>query len=112
MNDLHPSLTLTMEEEKYNKFPFLALLVERCSSAFLTCIYRKPTFTGVYLGRDAFAPKSRKVNLIKCFTFMALKIFSDSKIKSEFGQIRNLFLSNGYPEEVIADTINCEQVQE
>ena len=28
------------------------------------------------------------------------------QIKSEFEQIINLFLSNGYPEEVIVDTIN------
>ena len=34
-------------------------------------------------------PKSRKVNLIKCHTFSALKICSDNKIKSEFEQFRN-----------------------
>ena len=45
-------------------------------------------------------------NLIKCLTFRALKVCSDSKIKSEFEQIKNQFLSNGYPEEIIADTIN------
>ena len=27
-------------------------------------IYRKPTFTGLYLSWDAFAPKSRKLNLL------------------------------------------------
>ena len=39
-------------------------------------------------------------------TFRALKICSDNKIKSKFEQIENLFLGNGYPEEVIVDTIN------
>ena len=62
-------------------------------------------FTGLYLGWDAFAPNSRKINLIKCLTFR-VKICSDNKIKSKFEQIKNLFLSNGYPEEVIVDTIN------
>ena len=95
-----------MEEEKDNKLPFLDVLVERCSSAFLTCIYRKPTSTGLYLIWDDLAPKSRKVSLIKCLTFSALKICSDSKIKSEFEKIKNLFLSNWHLEEVIADTIN------
>ena len=95
-----------MEEKKDDKLPFLDVLVKHCSSAFLTCIYQKPVFTGLYLSWDAFAPKSRKVNLIKCLTFRALKICSDSKNKSEFKQIKNLFLSNGYHEEVIADTIN------
>ena len=95
-----------MDEEKDNKLPFLCVLVERRSFAYVTRIYRKPTFTGLYLSWDAFAPKSRKVNLIKCFTFRVLKICSDNKIKSEFEQIKNLFLSYGYPEEVIVDTIN------
>ena len=94
LNDVHPSLT------------FLDVLVDCCWSAFLTCIYRNPTFTMLYLSWDAFAPKYRKVPLIKCLTFRALKICTDSKIKSEFEQIKNLLLSNGYPKEVIADTIN------
>ena len=95
-----------MEEEKDNKLLLLDVLVERCSSAFLTCIYRKPRFTGLYLSWHAFASKSRKVNLIKCLTFRALNICSHSRIINEFEQIKNLFLSNGYPEEVIVDTIN------
>ena len=95
-----------MDEEKDNKLPFLDVLVECYSFAFITSIYRKPTFTGLYLSLDAFALKSRKVNLFKCLTFKALKICSDNKIKSEFEQIKNLFLGNGYPEEVIVDTIN------
>ena len=57
------------------------------------------------MSRDTFAPKSRKVNLIECLTFRALKICSD-KIKSEFEQIKNSFLGNGYSEEYILDTIN------
>ena len=67
--------------------------------AFVTSLYRKPTFTGLYLSWNAFAPKSRKVNLIMCLTFRILKICSDNKIKSEFEQIKNSFSSNGYPEE-------------
>ena len=75
-------------------------------SAFLTCLCRNLMFTGLYLSWDAFAPKSRKVNLIKCLIFRALKICSDTKIKSEFEPIKNLFLCNGYPEKVIANTLN------
>ena len=73
-----------MDEEKDNNLLFLGV-----SFAFVTFIYRKPTFTGLYLSWDAFAPMSRKVNLIKWLTSKALKICSDYKIKSEFEQIRN-----------------------
>ena len=36
LNDLHPSLSFTMEEENNNKLPFLDVLVERSESVFLT----------------------------------------------------------------------------
>ena len=82
------------------------MLVERSESVFRTSIYRKPTFTGLYLSWDAFAPKSRKVNLIKCLIFRALNICFDSKIEEELKVIRGLFLNIGYLEEVIDDNIN------
>ena len=52
LNDLRPSLTFTMDEEKDNKLTFLDVLVERCLFAFVTCIYRKPTFTSLYKSWD------------------------------------------------------------
>ena len=60
----------------------------------------------VYLSWDAFARKSKKVNLIKYLIFRAFKICLNNKIKSEFEQIKSLFLGNGYPREVIVDPIN------
>ena len=106
LNDLHPSLSFTMEEENCNKLPFLDVLVERGESAFVTSVYRKPTFTGHYLSWDAFAPRSKKLNLIKCLSFRALNICSDCKIEEELKVIKELFLMNGYPEEVIDDNFH------
>ena len=71
-----------MDEEKDNILPFLNALDERRSFAFLSRIYRNPTFTSLYLSWDAFAPKSRKFKLIKCLTFRAFRICSNNKIKS------------------------------
>ena len=95
-----------MEEENNNKLPFLDVLVERCDFSFLTYVYRKPTFTGLYLSWDSFAPRSRKLNLIKCFSFRALNICCDSKIEDDLKAIKEIFINNGYPEEVIDDNIN------
>ena len=38
LNDLHPSLTFTMDEEKDNKLPFLDVLVESHLFTYVTCI--------------------------------------------------------------------------
>ena len=53
-----------------------------------------------------FAPRSRKLNLIKCLSFRTLNICSDSKVEEERKVIKELFPINGYPEEVIDDNIN------
>ena len=95
-----------MEEENSNKLPFLDVLVERGETSFLTSVYRKPTFTVLYLSWDELALMSRKLNLIKCLSFRALNICSDSKIKEELKVIKEIFINNGYPVEVIDDNIN------
>ena len=106
LNDLHPSLSFVMEEEKSNKLPFLDVLVERCEFSFLSYIYRKPTYTGLYLSWDSFAPRSKKPKLIKCLSFRALNICCESKIKEELKVIKEIFMNNGYPEEIIDENIN------
>ena len=103
--DLYYSLTFTMGEKKENQLPFLGVLVELRSFAFVTSIYRKPTFTGLYLSWGAFSPKSRKVNLIKCLTFSALIFVQMTGLKVNLNRLKEIFLRNRYPEEVIVDTM-------
>ena len=95
LNELHPSLSFTMEEEKNNKLPFLDMLVERCEFSFPTSVHRKPTFTGLYLCWDSLAPRSRKLNLIRCLSFRAFNICCDSKIEAELKVIKEIFINNG-----------------
>ena len=75
-----------------------------CHSSFLTSVYRKPTFTGLYLDWHSFAPKSRKLNLIRCLSYRALNICSECKIENELRGIKDIFIDNGYPEDVIDST--------
>ena len=83
------------------KYPFLDVLVERGDSSFFTLVYRKPTFTGLYFNWHSFAPKSRKLNLIRCLSYRALNICSECKIDNELRAIRDIFIDNEYPEDVI-----------
>ena len=101
LNQLHSSLSFTIEEENNGQLPFLDVLVERCDSSFLTSVYRKPTFTGLYLDWHSFAPKSRKLNLIRCLSNRSLNICSDCEIENELKAIKDIFIDNGYPEDVI-----------
>ena len=86
-------------------------LVEKCDSSFLTSVYRKPAFTGLYLSCDSFAPRSRKLNLIRCLSYRALNICCDSKMEDELKVIKEIFINNGYPEEVIDDNIKLTVIR-
>ena len=57
LNSLHPSLRFTFEKESNLALPFLDVLVEKSPSKFITSIYRKPTFTGLYLRWNSFSPR-------------------------------------------------------
>ena len=48
LNGMHSSLSFTMEEESNDEISFLDVLVIRDGISFLTTVYRKPTFTGLY----------------------------------------------------------------
>ena len=105
LNQLHSSLSFTMEEESYGQLPFLDVLVERGDFSFPTSVYRKPTFTGQYLDWHSFAPKSRKLNLIRCLSYRVLNICSECKIDNELRAIKDIFIDNGYPEDTIDSNI-------
>ena len=102
---LHSFLRFTMEEENNRELPFLDVLFERRDSSFLISVYRKPTITRLYLCWHSFAPRSKKLNLIRCLSYRALNICSDCKIEDELKVIRDIFINNGYPKEVIDDNI-------
>ena len=93
---LHPSLKVTHEVESNMFLSFLDVLVERIANGgFMTPVYHKPTFTGMYLQWHLHCPVKCKVGLVRCLVNRALRICLDGKLnKLEF--LKELFLRNGY----------------
>ena len=101
LNKLHPSLRFTLEKESNSTLPFLDVLVYKEDSCFLTSVYRKPTFTGLYIRWGSVCPKKRKLNLIKTLVRRALMIFSESKLDSEVCFFTETLCNNGFPEDIV-----------
>jgi len=97
LNGMHPSLFFTMEEESNDKLSFLDVLVLRNGHSFLTTLYRKPTFTGLYIQWQSFSAKRQKLALICSLTTRAKRLCSPSLLPEELEKLRNIFISNGYP---------------
>ena len=88
------SIKFTIEFEQDNVIPFLDILLKRCpNNTFVTSIYRKKTFTGLYTKWDSFTPRKYKINLIRTLTYRCYRICSSaSLLQSALHDLRMLSL--------------------
>ena len=99
---MHPSLKFTVERDSNHRLPFLDVLVHKTPTAFLTCVYRKPTFSGLCTRWDSFCPQQRKINLIKTLVYRGLMISS----KCFLGDEIKFKSKNGYPLSILDSVVN------
>lgn len=92
LNSLHQSLAFTMEVEENHSLLFFNILVEWKDGKFITSVFRKPTFTGLYTSWNSFVQYSKRVNLITTLVDCALMICSTCNPSARVGQDSFLFL--------------------
>jgi len=102
LNAQHPNIRFTIEHEMDNKLPFLDTLVVRGVDSYKTTIYRKKTFTGVYLNWTSLTTKRYKIGLIYCLLDRIWKICSDSDERDvQVEKLRRILERNEYPKFVV-----------
>ena len=98
INTRHPNIEFTYEEEKNNSLSFLDVTITRTHNSFITSIYRKKTFSGVYLNFKSFLPNGYKQGLLFTLLFRAYKISSDySKLHEEIKKLKVIWQKNKFP---------------
>ena len=106
----HGNTQFTIDFENNQQIPFLDVSVKRLDNSFLTSIYRKKTFTGLYTKWDSFTPRKYKINFIRTLTYRCLRICSSSSLlQSALNDIKDLLSRNGYPRGVVTymnDVVN------
>ena len=97
-DSLHKIIKITSEIEENNCLPFLDMLITRNDEGNIsTSMYRKKTFSGLYMKEDSFISTSFKHNLIYGLLNRAFKISSSCDIfKQEIKVIKNILISNGF----------------
>ena len=107
-NIQHPSISFTKEEEDNNSLPFLDVLVTRRQDNTLSAsLYRKPTFSGLYLKFDSFVPRNFKRGLVTCLVNRAWRICSTYELfHLELDFIRKTLNANGYPTNFIESCVH------
>ena len=92
------NMSFSFEQEINDKLLFLDVEVSRQQEKFVTTVYRKPTFSGVYTHFDSFLPEVYKVGMIYTLAYRCFKICSNwTKFDEELYFLKHVFLKNGYP---------------
>ena len=99
LNLQHKNIKFTLEIESNDCIPFLDVLVTRTVDGFIsTSLYRKCTFSGLYMKFDSFVPQHFKRNLVFGLLNRAWKICSSFELfNQEMENIKQLLKSNGFP---------------
>ena len=91
-------MSFSFEQEINDKLSFLDVEVYRQQGKFVTTVYSKPTFSGVYTHFDSFLPEVYKVGMIYTLAYRCFNICSDwTKFHEELDFLKHVFLKNGYP---------------
>ena len=98
MNSRHANINFTVEEEVNGSLPFLDIIITRCEGKLTTSIYRKKTFSGVYVNYNSFLPRDYKRGLMSTLLHRAYTICSDyDKLHQEIGRLKTIWQKNSFP---------------
>ena len=87
-----------LNKKKNGKLSFLDIEVSREKGRFVTTVYRKPTFSGVYTHFESFLPAVYKFGMVYTLVYRCFKICSDwTKFHEELIFLKQSFLKNGHP---------------
>ena len=102
LNSKATFIKFTIEHEKNNRLSFLDTTVYKGLTTFHTTMYRKPTFTGVYLHWTSLTSRRYKIALIYSLLNRTWKICSEENERNnELATLKEILLRNEYPEHVI-----------
>ena len=107
LNGLHLSLKFTMELLADNMIPFIGIEIIKNGTELETCVYRRPTNTGLLLHFHSHEVKRYKTSLLKTMLHRvyALSSMTEAFIK-ECAKLCSIFCRLYYPIDLTNSTIN------
>ena len=98
MNSRHQNIQFTYEEEVDNKIYFLDTEITRNDTKLVTSLYRKSTFSGVYMNYGSHLPINYKKGLIHTLLYRAYNICSDfQSLHLEIMFLKTVWQKNRFP---------------
>ena len=97
MNTCHSSISFTSETELENVMTFLDFEFNRKNNEFVSSVYRKATFTGVYTHFESLIPLNYKRGFVSTLIYLIFHICSSFEIiVKELTNFKSMMTKNGY----------------
>ena len=98
MNSRHRNIQFTCEEESNDKISFLDISITRSKNKLVTSLYRKKTFSGIYMNYNSFLPTNYKKGLIDTLLFRSYNICADySILHNVIKYLKTIWQKNSFP---------------
>ena len=111
INQLHPMLKFTIENETDGKIPFLDMEIHHVGNSLSSTWYVKETDTGLIMNYHALAPKRYKKSVVQSFVHRIFRCCSSWELMtSSLERAKAVLDKNQYPAEfyepIIGETLN------
>ena len=108
LNQIHPQIKFTAEEEENGQIPFLDCLVSRTDdNRVKTKVYKKPTHTGQYTNFHSNQPLHVKLSTVKTLARRAKLVCTESTdLKEELEYIEKTMQLNEFPKVIVKKAIH------
>ena len=107
LNNVHPSLSFTMELEHVGSIPFLGTVLTRCDDTLTTEVYRNPTDTGLLLHFQSHVDSRYKKGLVNTMVNRAYRLsYTKEGFAKECNKLRTMFSKLHYPKRLVDSSIN------
>ena len=98
MSSKHQNINFTVGKENVGSFSFLDVKICRKNEKFVTSVYRKPTYNGVFTNYESFILMYQKRGLLYTLLHRSFSICCDFKtFHFEIYHLKTILIKNNYP---------------
>ena len=98
MSSKHQNINFTVEKENVSSLSFLDVKICRKNGKFVTSVYIKPTFSGVFTNYESFISTYQKRGLLHTLLHRSFSICCDFKtFHSEIDHLKTILIKTNFP---------------
>ena len=107
LNKQHKNRKYTSKIEENGSLSVLNITITRENNKFVTSVYRKLTFNGVFTNFESFVPEIHKRGLIETLPHRSFRLCSSyENFHWEIETLKSIFKHNNYPQNFVNQCIN------